>query len=132
MRGESTEPCFDKAANTGMTHFVNALRFSLRGLIEAFRRESAFRQELAILVLLIPLGLWIAETALEFVALMGVCGFVLVVELLNSAIEAAVDRAGRDHNELAGLAKDYGSAAVMVSIVVAGILWLTFLTLKLL
>lgn len=132
MRGESTESWFDKASNTGMTHFVNAIRFSGRGLVEAFRRESAFRQELAVLAVLIPLGLWIADTVLEFVALMGVCGFVLVMELVNSAIEATVDRGGRDHNELAGLAKDYGSAAVMISIVVAGIVWLTFLVMKLL
>jgi diacylglycerol kinase (ATP) len=121
------EPYFDKASNTGWTHFFNAAKFSLKGLREAFRRESAFRQELAILVILIPLGIWISQSVLDFVILMAVSGMVLVVELLNSAIEAAVDRAGTERHELAGLAKDYGSAAVMMSLAVSGMVWLTFL-----
>lgn len=123
----SREPYFDKSSNTGWTHFFNATRFSLMGLTEAFRRESAFRQELAILIVLIPLGIWISRSVLDFVILMGVSGMVLIVELLNSAIEATVDRSGTEQHELAGLAKDYGSAAVMLSLAVSGMVWLTFL-----
>ena len=118
---------FDKNANTGVRHLVNATRFSIRGLAQAFRRESAFRQELALLALLVLPGLWLAQSLHDFVILMGVSAMVLVVELLNSAVEAAIDRVGTDHHEMSGLAKDYGSAAVMVSLVIAGAVWLAFL-----
>lgn len=131
MPEEHTEPFFDKSENTGLKHFRNAAKFSIRGFIAAFQRESAFRQELGVLVVLIPLAVWISNTVLDFVALMAVSGLVLIIELVNSAIEAAVDRVGTDHHELAGLAKDYGSAAVFLSLFVAGIVWLAFLWQKL-
>ncbi len=131
MSEDHSEPFFDKSENTGLTHFRNAARFSAQGFTQAFKRESAFRQELAVLVVLTPLAIWMSGSVLDFVALMGVAGFVLTVELLNSAIEAAVDRVGTDHHELAGLAKDYGSAAVFMSLTVAGIVWLAFLWQKL-
>lgn len=118
---------FDKSTNTGFTHLINATRFSMRGLREAFRRESAFRQELALLVILIPAGAWLATSVVEFALLMAVCLLVLVVELLNSGIEAAIDRIGPEHHEVSGLAKDYGSAAVMVSLALAGLVWLALL-----
>ncbi len=121
------EPFFDKAKNTGFRHFRNAARFSLNGLRAAFVRESAFRQELGVLLVLTPLAVWISQSVFDFVFMMAVAGFVLVVELLNSSIEAAVDRTGTEHNELAGLAKDYGSAAVMIALVIAAMVWLTFL-----
>lgn len=131
MPEEHSEPYFDKASNRGFTHFRNAARFSARGFVEAYRREAAFRQELAVLLVLTPLAVWMSRTFLDFIALMAVAGFVLTVELVNSGIEATVDRIGRDHHELAGLAKDYGSAAVMMSLIVAGIVWLTFLVRRL-
>ena len=131
MSEDHSEPFFDKSENTGLTHFRNAAKFSAQGFREAFRRESAFRQELAVLAVLTPLAIWMSGSVLDFVALMGVAGFVLTVELLNSAIEAAVDRVGTDHHELAGLAKDYGSAAVFMSLTGAGIVWLAFLWQKL-
>lgn len=127
MPEENSEPFFDKSENTGFTHFRNAARFSIRGFNQAIKRESAFRQELAVLAVLTPLALWMSRSLMDFVALMAVAGFVLTVELLNSAIEATVDRVGNDYHELAGLAKDYGSAAVFMSLGVAGMVWLAFL-----
>lgn len=118
---------FDKSANTGLRHFVNATRFSLRGLNQAVRRESAFRQELTILVLLLWPAWWVTHSITDFVILMAVSSIVLVVELLNSAVEAAIDRMGTAHHELSGLAKDYGSAAVMLTLFIAGAVWLAFL-----
>lgn len=127
MGDERTEPFFDKASNTGLTHFVNATRFSMQGVSQAVRREAAFRQELILLVVLTPVAVWMSQTPMDFVALMAVAGFVLVIELINSAIEATLDRVGTEYNEFTGLAKDYGSAAVMLSLLVAGMVWLAFL-----
>ena len=70
-----------------------------------------------------PMALWLGRSPLEKALLIGVCLLVLVVELLNSAIEAAVDRVGQEHHELSGRAKDLGSAAVFVSLVIAGMVW---------
>jgi diacylglycerol kinase (ATP) len=122
-----TNSVFDKASNTGIRHLINATRFSYQGLVAAFRNESAFRQELALMLISIPLALWICETALQFALLMAVNLLVLVVELLNSAIEAAIDRIGPEHHPLSGLSKDYGSAAVMVALLLAAIVWLAML-----
>ncbi len=127
MGEDPKAPYFDKGENTGIAHLLNATRFSLRGIVQAVKRESAFRQELGVFLCLIPLAVWLADSLLTFVFLMSTCVMVLVVELLNSAVEAAVDRAGLDYNELAGLAKDYGSAAVMLTLLVTGAVWLTFL-----
>ena len=118
---------FHKSGNTGLAHLRNSVRFSYKGLIAAFKYESAFRQELAFLVLLIPLGLWISNSALQFTLLMVVASFVLVIELLNSAVEAAIDRISLEHHPLSGRAKDLGSAAVMVALILAGAVWLVTL-----
>ncbi len=127
VEGNDPEPVFDKAANTGFRHLVNATRFSYQGIRAAFKYESAFRQELGIIILLIPLGIWISESALEFTALMAISVFVLVVELLNSGIEAVVDRIGPEYHDLSGRAKDYGSAAITLSLTLAGAVWLVSL-----
>ena len=127
MNDDTQSIAFDKQSNTGIRHLFNATRFSLNGLYEAFRRESAFRQELALLALLTIPGWFIAQNPLDFVLLMAAAAFVLVVELLNSAVEAAIDRMGGDHHEMSGLAKDYGSAAVMVSLLITAAIWLVFL-----
>ena len=119
-----TTPHFDKTANTGFRHLANSTRFSIQGLASAIKHEAAFRQELALLVVLTPLGLWISSSIADFVVLMFVLLFVLVVELLNSGIEAVVDRVGVEHHELSGRAKDFGSAAVMLSLLMAGMVWL--------
>ena len=117
------EPFFDKGKNTGLRHLINAIRFSIRGVRSAWHRESAFRQEVSLLIVLLPVAYIISKTILELIALIAVTLLVLIVELLNSAVEAVVDRAGLEHNELAGLAKDYGSAAVMISLCVAALTW---------
>lgn len=122
-----TEPEFDKTDNTGIRHLLNATRFSLQGLKTAFMNESAFRQELAALVIVLPTGVWFADSLGWAVALISACLLVLLVELLNSGIEAAVDRIGAEYHELAGNAKDFGSAAVMLSMVIAGTVWLCIL-----
>jgi diacylglycerol kinase (ATP) len=91
-----------------------ALQWSLRGLGHAFRHESSFRLEVYVFVLLAPLGFWLGEGALERALLVGPLLLVLAAELLNSAVEAVVDKASPEFSELAGRAKDMGSAAVFV------------------
>jgi diacylglycerol kinase (ATP) len=95
--------------------------------VAAWRDEAAFRQELAACALLVPLALWLPVAPLERVALIGSLVLVLVVELLNSAIEAAVDRVGVERHALAKKAKDLGSAAVMLSLTFAAITWAVLL-----
>lgn len=131
IMSQETESSFDKASNTGLRHLVNATRFSRQGLKAAFQRESAFRQEIALILILIPLGVWIADSLVEFVLLMAVCLLVLVVELLNSAVEAVIDRIGSEHHPISALAKDYGSAAVMISLVIVGMVWFAMLLARL-
>jgi len=128
---QETESSFDKASNTGLRHLINATRFSWQGVNAAFRRESAFRQEIALILVLIPPGIWIADSVVDFVLLMAVCLLMLVVELLNSAVEAAIDRIGDEHHPISALAKDYGSAAVMVSLIIVAMVWLVMLLARL-
>ncbi|MGD9953039.1 MAG: diacylglycerol kinase [Burkholderiales bacterium] len=112
---------------TGFRRILNATRYSLEGLAAALRHEAAFRQELALAVVLVPLGLWLGNNGVERALLVGGVLAVLVVELLNSAVEAVVDRVSAERHELAKRAKDYGSAAVMLSLVAAGSVWLLVL-----
>ena len=114
-----------KPDNTGIMRAVRAARFSAQGLVHAWRHESAFRQELALGVLLTPLALWLGQTALERVLLIACLLLVLIVELLNSAVEAAIDRVGDEHHELSGRAKDLGSAAVFLSLGLVLLVWST-------
>ena len=107
---------------------VYATKCSLAGLKSAVRHERAFRQELGILLLVIPLGLWLGDSGAERALLIGSWLFVLVVELVNSALETVVDRIGLERNELSRRAKDMGSAAVFVALVLAGAIWLLVLT----
>jgi diacylglycerol kinase (ATP) len=118
----------DRAKPRGLTRFFRACGASWRGLAGAFRDEAAFRQELAFAAIVIPLGLWLGRTGVERALLIAPMLVILVVELLNSAIEATVDRIGFEHHVLAGLAKDIGSAAVFVSFVLLGAVWLLVLT----
>jgi diacylglycerol kinase (ATP) len=111
------------ANNTGFRRLVNATFFSLAGLRAAWRNEAAFRQECALAAVLTPAAFWIGETAAERSLLIGTCWLVLIVELLNSAVEAVVDRVGTDHHKLSGRAKDLGSAAVFVSLVLTAFVW---------
>ncbi|MCE9682681.1 diacylglycerol kinase [Halomonas alkalisoli] len=112
-----------KRGHTGWRHLINSTGYSLKGLELAFRHEAAFRQELALCMILLPLAWWIGEGPVEWILLLGSCLLVLIVELLNSAIESVVDRIGTEHHELSGRAKDISSAAVMLSLLLAGLAW---------
>jgi diacylglycerol kinase (ATP) len=101
---------------TGIRRLINAAGYSLAGLLAAIRNEDAFRQELALAIVLIPLGLWFGPGGLAKAALVASVLLVLIVELLNSAVEAAVDHTSLDRHPLARRAKDIGSAAVLVAL----------------
>jgi diacylglycerol kinase (ATP) len=101
---------------TGIRRLINAAGYSLAGLLAAIRNEDAFRQELSLAIVLIPLGLWFGPGGLAKAALVASVLLVLIVELLNSAVEAAVDHTSLDRHPLARRAKDIGSAAVLVAL----------------
>ena len=109
---------------TGLQRLLNATRYSLEGFAAAARHEDAFRQELLVFALAVPVALWLGRSGFERALLIGCLFLVLIVELLNSAIEAAVDRTSLESHPLAKRAKDIGSAAVMLSIVNAAVVWL--------
>ena len=111
----------------GLRRLLNAARYSIDGLRAAWQHEDAFRQELILAALLIPLALWLPVTLVEKILLAGVVVLVLVVELLNTGIEAAIDRDSLEINPLGKRAKDYGSAAVMLSLLLAGATWAAIL-----
>lgn len=112
---------------TGLVRVLRAFGASFRGFRGAFCNEAAFRQELAVAVVVIPLGFYLGNSGVERALLVAPMILVLIVELLNSAIEATVDRIGLEHHELSGLAKDIGSAAVLSSFVLLGLTWLLVL-----
>ena len=124
---EADGAAVDRYKPKGLTRILRAFGSSWSGLRGAYREEAAFRQELALAVVVIPLGLWLGHGALERVALVSPVFLILIVELLNSAIEATVDRIGLERHTLAGLAKDIGSAAVLVSFVLLVTVWLIVL-----
>ena len=103
---------------------IGASTYSWQGLEACFKHEEAFRVEALFAVLLLPLALLIAGSPVELILLIGSIVLVLIVELLNSAVEAVVDRIGEEHHELAGRAKDMGSAAVMLSMGLFFVTWL--------
>lgn len=111
----------------GLGRLWRAFLNSLRGFRGAFREEAAFRQELAFAVIAIPAGLWLGKSGLEKAMLIAPVLLILIVELLNSAIETVVDRIGREHHPLSGLAKDIGSAAVLASFVLFAVVWVLVL-----
>jgi diacylglycerol kinase (ATP) len=112
---------------TGLRRLLNATRYSIEGLAAAARHEDAFRQELILAAVLVPLGLWLGKSGVERALLVGSVLVVLIVELLNSAIEATVDRVSLDDHSLAKRAKDIGSAAVMMSLAMLAAIWLLVL-----
>jgi diacylglycerol kinase (ATP) len=113
--------------NTGMRRLVKATGYSLQGLAAAFRHETAFKQEVAATVVLVPLALWLGNTGLERAVLITVWMLVPLFELVNSAIEAVVDRIGPELHELSGRAKDISSALVMIALINAAVVWLLVL-----
>ena len=124
---EADGAAVDRYKPRGVTRVLRALSSSLQGLVGAFRDEAAFRQELGLAVIVIPLGLWLGHSGVERALLIAPMLLILIVELLNSAIEATVDRVGPERHELAGLAKDIGSAAVLMSFVLLTAVWLLVL-----
>ncbi|MGR5448547.1 diacylglycerol kinase [Vibrio sp. PNB22_3_1] len=116
-----------KPGNTGLTRIIKATGYSWKGLKVAFKHEAAIRQELVLLAIAIGLVCFFDVTIVERILMLGVVVLVLIVELINSAIEAVVDRIGTEHHELSGRAKDIGSAAVMVALGFAAFTWLYIL-----
>lgn len=111
----------------GLRRILNAFGFSIAGLRDCFQYEEAFRQEVRLLLILLPAGLWLGNGPVERALLAGSLLVVPIVELLNSAIEAVVDRVGPERDELARRAKDTASAAVFLSIVLAVMVWVLVL-----
>ncbi len=111
----------------GLQRVLNATRYSIDGLRAAWRHEDAFRQELVLALIMIPIAAVLPVLLLERIALIAVVLLVLIVELLNTAVEAAVDRDSLEINALGKRAKDYGSAAVGLSLLLAGGTWAAIL-----
>jgi diacylglycerol kinase (ATP) len=112
-----------KTGVTGLRRIINAFGYSMKGLRAAFKHESAFRQETALLIVLLPIAILLGQNIVDYSILIGSLFLVIIVELLNSAVEAVVDRVGDEHNKLAGRAKDMGSAAVFVSLINVIVIW---------
>ncbi len=111
----------------GLKRIINAFHFSAAGFKATWQNEEAFRQEALLLLVGVPLALWFGHSRVEQLLLIGSLVLVLLVELLNSAVEAVVDRVGFEHHELSGRAKDIGSAAVMLSLAWAAFTWASLL-----
>lgn len=111
----------------GIKRILNACVFSYYGYKATWQHEEAFRQEVLLLTVTAPLALWLGQSVIEKLLLTGSIVLVLLVELLNSAVEAVVDRVGLEHHELSGRAKDIGSAAVNLSLIWAAITWFSIL-----
>jgi len=112
---------------TGLRRIINATRYSISGLREALRREQAFQQELLLTVVLVPIAFWLGNDGFERALMIASLLLVLIVELINSAIEATQDRISLEEHPLAKNAKDYGSAAVMLALTNAALVWLLVL-----
>jgi diacylglycerol kinase (ATP) len=109
--------------NRGFLRFVQAAGYSWRGIKATYHYEEAFRQESWLAIILAPAAFWLADNGIELALLLGSLVLVLIVELLNSAVEAVVDRIGLEQHELSGRAKDIGSAAVFFALVNVAIIW---------
>ncbi|WP_226664649.1 diacylglycerol kinase [Microbulbifer aggregans] len=115
------EQFVNKPGKTGISRLIDATGYSWAGLLATWRNEAAFRQEVTLAIILIPAALWLGNTGVERALLIGVTLMVMIVELLNSAVEAVVDRIGPEKHPLSKIAKDTASAAVSISL----LLWLT-------
>lgn len=107
----------------GIRRIRNAMFYSIDGLRASWKNEAAFRQESILCAIMIPIAFWVGSNAVERAMLISTCLLVIITELLNSAIEATIDRIGEDRHQLSGRAKDMGSAAVFISLWIAGITW---------
>lgn len=113
----------NKPDTRGVKHIFDAFGYSLKGLKAAITYEEAFRLELIAVVIMLPLAFMLGRSPREYAMLIGCLLLVLIVELLNSAIEAIVDRVSVEHHELSGRAKDIGSAAVMLTLINVAVIW---------
>ncbi len=111
------------SGTTGLRRVWNALFYSFAGFRSAWQNEAAFRQECVLAIILLPAAFWVGENAVQYALLAGTVLLVLITELLNSAVEAVVDRIGSEHHKLSGQAKDMGSAAVLLSLLMTGLVW---------
>ncbi|NOQ79978.1 MAG: diacylglycerol kinase [Gammaproteobacteria bacterium] len=116
-----------KPGKTGIARIIDAGGYSWLGLKAAYQHEAAFRQELLLTIILLPMAIWLGESGLESALMIGSLFVVLIAEILNSAIEAVVDRFGPEQHELAGRAKDMGSAAVFLALANVVIVWILVL-----
>ncbi len=114
----------ENSKNSGIRHILDAFRYTYAGLKAAWINEWAFRLEIILLVVVVPLGLWMGTSSSQRAILIGSYFIIPLTELLNSAIESMVDRIGRERHELSRRAKDMGSAAVFLAICTALIVWL--------
>ena len=112
---------------TGLRRLVNAFGYSIAGTLAAFKHEDAFRQEVILTAILTPVAIYYGETAIDQALMIGSLLLIIIVELLNSSIEAAVDRISVKHHKLAKRAKDIGSAAVFFSLINATVIWFLIL-----
>jgi len=112
-----------KPGKTGFARIIDATRYSCRGLRACYVHEAAFRQEILALAILLPLSFLVARSAMQWIMLVAPLILLLIVELLNSAVESVVDRIGHEHHELSGRAKDMGSASVMLCLILIGCSW---------
>jgi diacylglycerol kinase (ATP) len=112
---------------TGFNRLINAFGYSIAGTLAAFKHEDAFRQEVILSAILIPLALYLGQTGIEQALMISSLLFIIVVELLNSSIEATVDRISVKRHKLAKRAKDIGSAAVFFSLINAAVIWFLIL-----
>ncbi len=117
-----------KTGATGITRIINAAGYSWLGVKAAYVNEAAFRQEAWLAIILIPAGLYLGNSLMDKMVLVCSILFVLIVELLNSAIESVVDRIGSEHHDLSGRAKDMGSAAVLLALFVTLLIWIGVLS----
>ena len=113
--------------NVGIRRLINALRWTGRGFRSTLKHEEAFRQEIYLFLVMAPLGFWLGDNGVERALLVGSLLVVLIVELLNSAVESVVDRISTDRHKLSGRAKDQGSAAVFVSLMLVALCWVLVL-----
>lgn len=113
--------------NTGLKRIILAFGYSLKGLKSAFKHEAAFRQEVLLAIILIPIAFMLDVTQVQRILLISPVILVLMFEIVNSAIEAVVDRIGSEFHELAGRAKDMGSAAVLVGLALTAYIWIEIL-----
>ena len=115
------------SSSTGISRIIRATGYSWKGMRAAYRHEAAFRQEVWLCIVMIPLGLYLGENGIEKALLVSSVALLPITEMLNSAMEAVVDRFGGEHHELSGRAKDMASAAVLMAFVLMIVVWVLVL-----